>query len=54
MTKANFDTPEWQEYFKGKSPLKIALKFFGTVFLFTLIFALIDLSEAREGAEKGF
>ena len=23
MTKANFDTPEWQEYFKGKSPEEI-------------------------------
>ena len=39
-----------------KSPLKILLEFFGTVFLFALIFALIDLSEAREGVRltRGF
>ena len=39
-----------------KSPLKIVLEFFGTVFLFAIIFALIDLSEAREGIRltKGF
>jgi len=39
-----------------KSPLKILLEFFGTVFLFALIFVLIDLSEAREGVKltKGF
>jgi len=39
-----------------KSPLKIVLEFFGTVFLFAIIFALIDLSEAREGVRltRGF
>ena len=39
-----------------KSPLKIVLEFFGTVFLFAIIFALIDLSEAREGIKltEGF
>ena len=39
-----------------KSPLKILLEFFGTVFLFALIFVLIDLSEAREGVKltEGF
>jgi len=39
-----------------KSPLKIILEFFGTVFLFALIFVLIDLSEAREGVRltQGF
>jgi len=39
-----------------KSPLKILLEFFGTVFLFALLFALIDLSEAREGVKltEGF
>ena len=39
-----------------KSPLKILLEFFGTVFLFAIIFTLIDLSEAREGVRltKGF
>ena len=41
---------------KKKSVLKILLEFFGTVFLFAIIFALIDLSEAREGVKliKGF
>ena len=39
-----------------KSPLKILLEFFGTAFLFALIFVLIDLSEAREGVRltRGF
>ena len=39
-----------------KSPLKIILEFFGTVFLFAIIFVLIDLSEAREGIKltEGF
>ncbi len=39
-----------------KSLLKILLEFFGTVFLFAIIFTLIDLSEAKEGAKltKGF
>jgi len=39
-----------------KSPLKIVLEFFGTVFLFAIIFVLIDLSEAREGVRltRGF
>ena len=39
-----------------KSSLKILLEFFGTVFLFAIIFTLIDLSEAREGVKltKGF
>jgi len=39
-----------------KSPLKIILEFFGTVFLFAIIFTLIDLSGAREGIKltEGF
>jgi len=39
-----------------KSPLKIVLEFFGTVFLFAIIFTLIDLSGAREGIKltEGF
>jgi len=41
---------------KKKSVLKILLEFFGTVFLFAIIFVLIDLSEAREGVRltRGF
>lgn len=39
-----------------KSSLKILLEFFGAVFLFAIIFVLIDLSEAREGVKltEGF
>ena len=39
-----------------KSPLKILLEFFGTVFLFAIIFTLIDISQAREGVKltEGF
>jgi len=39
-----------------KSSLKILLEFFGTVFLFTIIFALIHLSGARKGIKptEGF
>lgn len=39
-----------------KNLLKIVLEFFGTVFLFALIFVFIDLSEAREGVKltEGF
>ena len=39
-----------------KPVFKILLEFFGTIFLFALIFVLIDLSEAREGVKltEGF
>ncbi|MBA7519300.1 hypothetical protein ES705_11378 [subsurface metagenome] len=45
---------EFKQNRMKKSPLKIALEFFGTVFLFALILVLIDFSEAKEGAETGF
>jgi len=39
-----------------KTLLQLVLEFLGTIFLFAVIFALIDLSEAREGIRltKGF